>query len=310
MAEKHCATLQAMQQQIAILTGGQSTERDIALASAASVERALKSHAEVTVFDMPRELDRFIACRKECTCAIPVFHGRGGEDGTIQGFLETLGMPYIFSGVAAHALAMNKKKTNVVVDAAGIKVPKNSIVHSTDGSQWTHNLVIKPTDGGSSVGVTIAHNQAELERGVAAALTVSSEVLIEEYVAGKEFSVAVIDVDGKTEALPVISIESKHEFFDYASKYETDLAVETCPADIANDLADRLKKTAVQVHQIIGARHVSRSDFIVDDAGAIWFLEVNTIPGMSVLLPKAIVASGRDFGTVLMGWVNESTAKS
>lgn len=292
---------------IAILTGGISAEREVAKTSAASVAKAIKAHADVAVFDVPHELDDFLSRRKEFDCVIPVFHGRGGEDGTIQGFLETLGVPYIFSGVAAHALAIDKEKSNVIVAASGVHVPKGVIISSLAKQSWTHNVVIKPIDGGSSVGISIAHYQAELDRGIAEAAKWSKEIMIEDYIAGKEFSVAVIDVDGITEALPVISIESKHEFFDYQSKYESGLAEEKCPADISEELADRLKKTAVHVHQAIGARHVSRSDFIVDETGAIWFLEINTIPGMTVLLPMPIRASGRDFGEVLMGWVKEVT---
>lgn len=291
---------------LAILSGGTSSEREVALASAASVKAAIGDRARVSLFDVPAELDAFLNNRATIDCVLPIFHGRGGEDGTIQGFLETLGMPYTFSRVAANALAIDKPKTNTVVAAAGVRVPHGSVVRSGESHGWTRNVVIKPIDGGSSVGISIAHNQAELNTGLLAAAKWSSQIMVEEYIEGREYSVAVIDVAGKAEALPVISIESQHEFFDYQSKYEPGIAEEVCPADIPEELAERLRSAATQVHSIIGARQVSRSDFIVDAQGAIWFLEINTIPGMSVLLPKAIRAAGRDFGEVLMGWVNDA----
>lgn len=292
---------------IAILTGGVSAEREVAKTSARSVAEAVKDRADVVVFDIPGDLEDFLSWRKEFNCVIPVFHGRGGEDGTIQGFLETLGIPYIFSGVGAHVLAIDKAKTNAVVGSAGVNVPKSVTMASSEGYKWTHNVVIKPIDGGSSVGISIAHNQAEFDRGIREASAFSSKVLVEDYIAGREYSVAVVEVDGKTEALPVISIESKHEYFDYQSKYEPGLAEEKCPADISPELSERLKQTALVVHHAIGARHVTRSDFIVDRTEKIWFLETNTIPGMTVLLPMPVRASGRDFGEVVMGWVKDAT---
>ena len=299
-----------MKYNIAILTGGVSSEREVAKSSSESVRKAIQKHSEVAVFDVPYEIDDFLARRKEFNCAIPVFHGRGGEDGTIQGFLETLGMPYIFSGITAQALAIDKVKTNAIVATAGLQVPKSLTISSTVVQHWTHTVVIKPVDGGSSVGISIAHNQNEIARGILQASKWSKEIIVEDYIPGREFSVAVIDVDGITEALPVISIESKHEFFDYQSKYEPGLADEKCPADISTDLSHQLQQIARKVHHVIGARHVTRSDYIVDASGKIWFLEVNTIPGMTVLLPMPIRASGRDFGEVLMGWVKEVTSKT
>ncbi|MEK7538148.1 MAG: D-alanine--D-alanine ligase [Patescibacteria group bacterium] len=295
-----------MSLRIAILSGGISSEREVALESAASVKQAIGKRAAATVFDFPKDIDAFLARRSEFDCAIPVFHGRGGEDGTVQGFLETLGMPYIFSGVSAQALAIDKVKTNKLVTANGIHVPPSITIKSSMKATWVHDVVTKPVDGGSSVGISIAHNQKELDRGIHEAAKWSTEILIEDYIAGREFSVAVIDIDGKTEALPVVSIESKHEFFDYQSKYEVGLANEVCPADIPKELSRQLQQTALTVHRTIGARHVTRSDFIVDANQEIWFLDVNTIPGMSVLLPMPIRASGRDFGEVLMGWVEEA----
>lgn len=290
---------------LAILTGGSSTEREIALASAASVKNAISDKAEVEILVFPEDLKKFIDTHGQYDCAIPVFHGRGGEDGTIQGFLETLGVPYIFSGVGAHAIGMNKPATNAIVAAAGIKVPASTILRQPQPMKFLEKVVIKPIDAGSSIGVAIAHNQKELDDAITAVFETSTTAMIEQYIAGDEYSVAVIEDRGKPIALPVIAIKPKKEFFDYQSKYEDGMAEEICPALIDNALANQLQSIAVTVHQAIGAQHVTRSDYIIDGDKNAWFLEVNTIPGMSVLLPKAIKASGREFGEVLMGWVEE-----
>lgn len=290
---------------IAILSGGTSGEREVALESATSVKQAIGKRADAVVFDFPKDINIFLKRRSEFDCAIPVFHGRGGEDGTIQGFLETIGMPYIFSGVAAQALAIDKPRTNVIVAATGVRVPKSQVIYEQDVISYDHPVIIKPIDGGSSIGVTMARNQRELDDGIREARKTSSSVMVEKHITGKEYSVAVIDIDKQTAALPVIAIESPHDFFDYESKYTKGLAKEHCPADIPDALSRRLQEAAVTVHQVIGARHVTRSDFIVDAKREVWFLEVNTIPGMSVLLPMSIRASGRDFGEVLMGWIED-----
>lgn len=295
-----------MLRHLAILTGGTSSERAIALASAESVRRAIGRLARTEVFDFPKDLDDFLRRRKNFDCAIPVFHGRGGEDGAIQGFLDTLGMPYTFSSVGGHALAMNKAQTNEVVRFAGLRVPASTILLEPADLPFRSTVIIKPNDGGSSVGVTIAHNQAELTAGIRQAFTHAPAVIVEDYIVGDEYSVAVADVQGQTKALPVISIVSKHEFFDYDSKYTPGLAEERCPADIPDALAQQLQAAAMTAHHTLGLRHVSRSDFMVDQQGLVWFLETNTIPGMSVLLPKAIQAASHDFGRVLIGWAEDA----
>jgi D-alanine-D-alanine ligase len=290
---------------IAILTGGTSSEREIALKSAEMVIELLGS-SEVRRYDFPNELDRFLSERDEIDVVIPVFHGRGGEDGTIQGFLETLNLPYVFSSVAAHALAMDKAKTKLVVSAVGVKTPASRVIRRGDVVSFEGPVAIKPMDGGSSVGVSIAHDSESFARGIAEGLTHGESVLVESFIQGDEFTVAIIEEEGKSLALPVVQIKSKNAFFDVESKYDPALAEEICPALISEDLRNRLQDAALLAHRSVGARHVSRSDFIVDRDEAVWFLEINTIPGMTSasLLPKAISAAQKDFGTVLRGWID------
>ncbi|MBI5467355.1 MAG: ATP-grasp domain-containing protein, partial [Candidatus Kerfeldbacteria bacterium] len=256
-----------MQRTIAILSGGTSTERDIALASAASVANALTGVARTELFDFPTALDDFLRRRSTFDCVIPVFHGRGGEDGTIQGFLETLGMPYIFSDTHAQSTAIDKFLSSTLARTMGVRIPDQIVIDGNAPLKFTAPVVVKPIDGGSSVGVGIAHSAGELTTLIVGARQVSSRVLIEQYIRGAEYSVAVIAVAGEIIPLPVISIHPHHEFFDYDGKYTDGMAEERCPADIPEALATQLQGDAVTVHRALGARHVTRSDFIVDPAG-------------------------------------------
>ncbi len=301
---------------IAILTGGTSSERDIAIASSKNVARVLDGRYATTTFDFPSEIDAFLAHRHEFSGAIPVFHGKGGEDGTVQGFLETLGIPYLFSEVAAHAIAMDKDLAKRIVSSAGVKTAPWEVYAKRLDRVIQHTVeflptvafpcVVKPLDGGSTQGVSVVRDRAGLDAAVDAALRFSSRVLVESFVAGDEFTVAVADVDGVATAMPVIQIKSPTGIYDYDAKYGPTPAEKLCPAPIPDDLARRLQAAALTAHRAIGARHLSRTDLIVDSAGEIWFLEINTIPGLSVLFPRAVAASGRDFGDLLASWI-EST---
>jgi len=334
---------------IAILTGGTSAERSIALTSSKTVARVLDGRYATTTFDFPSEIHAFLARRHEFAVAIPVFHGKGGEDGTVQGFLETLGVPYLFSGIAAHAVAMDKDLAKRVVASAGVKTAAWSVVAKEtnekgsprDPKRWVEqrsnvgvpqpkgspsdphvadatwgegnsefSCVVKPLDGGSTQGIAVVRDRAELAAAVDAALRFSSRVIVESFVAGDEFTVAVADVDGVPTAMPVIQIKSPTGIYDYDAKYGPTPAEKLCPAPIADDLAQRLQSAALAAHKVIGAKHLSRTDLIVDAHGEIWFLEINTIPGLSVLFPRAVAASGRDFGDLLASWVETVVAAS
>jgi D-alanine-D-alanine ligase len=294
-----------MKQRIAILTGGENSEREIALRSAEAVKNALTERFEVLCFNFPKDLDKFFSVRDLISAAIPVFHGRGGEDGVIQGFLRTLKMPFLFSDLEAQAIAADKSLAKLVVTGQGIKTPEAIVVSKGDKVAYTNPVVIKPLDGGSSFGVSIVKDRGFFEQALKIAFEQSSKAIVEDYVKGDEYTVPIIDKDGIATALPVIAIRPKTEFFDTRSKYDPALVDEICPAPISVELAGALKDAAVKIHQAIGARHVSRSDFILDQGGAIWFLEINTIPGMTVnsLLPKALKVAGLDFGKLLGLWI-------
>lgn len=294
-------------QKIAILTGGTSSERDIALTSAQTVAKLLGERFNIKQFIFPEEINAFLVDRGLFDCVIPVFHGRGGEDGTVQGFLKTLGIPFLFSDVTAHAIGMDKALAKTVVTAAGLNTVPWVVLRDdqhVDVGSLDFPCVVKPLDGGSTQGVTIVHAYDEFLGALKQAFAYAERVLIEHFIDGDEFTVAVIDEGSEVIALPVIQIVSPGGFYDYAAKYGSQPAEKLCPAPIADVLASRLQQAAVTAHRVIGARHMSRTDFIVDHEGTIWFLEINTIPGQSVLFPKAVKASGRDFAGVFERWIS------
>lgn len=289
---------------IALLTGGQSSEREVALASSKNVYRCLIDNHQIDIFDLPKDLDSFLRKYKNYQVAIPVFHGPGGEDGQIQGLLKTLSLPFIFSDIEAHAIGMDKYVSKQLAEAIGLLVLPDKLLNSFCKIKFSKSLVVKPLAGGSSIGVSIAHNQRSLDLALKEAFKYSDRVLLEDYLKGKELTVPVIDKNGQTKALPVIEIRSKNDFFDYESKYDAKLVDEICPAPIDDRLTKKLQAQAIAIHQVIGARHISRSDFIVAK-NKIYFLEINTIPGMTnnSLLPKAIRAGGENFADLLDYWL-------
>jgi len=293
---------------VAILTGGDNAERGVALRSAENVRCALDGRVELSVFDFPSQIDDFLAARESVDCCVPVFHGKGGEDGVVQGFLETLGMPYVFSGVEAHAVGMDKALSKMKIEKAGFKTPGWSIVQLGDEIVFSEIAVVKPNDGGSTIGMSIARSQKELESSIEEARRYCPVVLVEKLIEGREFTMTAIDDRGKSQALPIVEIITKHELFDFESKYDPELAQEICPAQIDLDLTKRLQAMALDAHRLIGARHLSRTDVIVDGKNEIYFLEINTIPGLTntSLVPKALDAAGIELGDLLVEWIKES----
>jgi D-alanine-D-alanine ligase len=292
---------------VAVLTGGDSSERTVALQSTKGIIGPLRDNYDVKVFDFPKGIDTFLKEYKNYHVAIPVFHGPGGEDGQIQGLLNVLGLPFIFSDVEAHALGMNKAFSKEIVSAAGLLAPKHKVLSTGENFSYQKPIVIKPVAGGSSIGINIAKDQASTNNFIKQALQYDKQVLVEDYLVGEEFTVPIVEYNDKTISLPVIQIKSKRDFFDYQSKYDPDLVEEICPAPINQTLARELQGFALQVHKLLGARHLSRSDFIVSK-NKVYFLEINTIPGMTKesLLPKAIQAANLDFTDLLDQWIKSS----
>lgn len=292
--------------QIAVLTGGESPERQVALWSADYVVSELKRVGyAVDVFDLPSDLDLFLERRNAFSCVVPVLHGKGGEDGTIQGFLETLKIPYVFSGVEAHAVAMDKAVTKRLVSAQGILTPNAYVLNKGDAASFKEPCVVKPIDGGSTLGTTVVEQESDFARALHDGFRVSSTLLVESLVVGTEYTIPVVEEGGVARALEVIEVDVPN-VFSFEDKYaEGNEAIEICPARIDEERKQTLQALALQVHKTIGARHFTRTDVIVDQGGNAWFLEINTIPGMTSrsLTNKALAVEGKAFGELLHGWI-------
>ncbi len=243
-------------------------------------------------------------------------HGKGGEDGSIQGFLETIGLPYTGSGVWASALAIDKEKAKKFYREAGIPTPESLSI--TRGEEYSldeiaqkmgGSCVVKPNKEGSSLGVFIVKPGDDLGESIDQAFKVGERLLIERYVEGMELTVAVVG-DKEPEALPIIEIVPQSDSYDFESKYAPGGSQHICPARLGEEVARRVGDLAVRAHQALGCSGVSRSDFLLDAHGEPWILETNTIPGMTKtsLLPDAARAAGISFPelcTRLVGYALE-----
>jgi len=230
-----------------------------------------------------------------CKLADVVFlglHGACGENGQLQAAFDLFDIKYTGSGYVGCMLSMDKTIAKALMELHGVRTPRGEELRIKDVNAGEVKLpvVIKPCSGGSSVGITIVKERAGLDQALRYAKAYEDKVLIEEYIAGREFTVGVLN--GK--ALPVLEIRPKQGFFDYANKYQAGMTEEICPAPIPEDLALRMQEIALRAHRALRLGDYSRADFIVDDAGEVYCLEVNTLPGMTPasLVPKEARAAG------------------
>jgi len=288
---------------VAVLMGGWSAERDVSLTSGQAVFDALAGQGIDTVaIDLHREdardLGRLLA-EQDVERVFVALHGRGGEDGQIQAVLDLLDVPYTGSGMAASAVGMDKVLCKRIWQGAGFDTPAFAVVddlaaarRAADELGWP--VIVKPTADGSSVGVSKIDAPAEVEAAWRAA-RVHGEVMVERFVAGGEYTVAILG--GRT--LPAIRIEAsaEHAFYDYRAKYEAEDTGYRIPCGLSADEEERMAATAVQAFGLIGASGWGRVDFIRDEDGRHWLIEVNTVPGMTghSLVPMAAAEAGMDF---------------
>lgn len=232
-------------------------------------------------------------------------HGPYGEDGTIQGMLETLGLPYTGSGVLASALGMNKVASRRLWRAAGLLVPRFVVVKEKNEllkvlKKFSYPLVIKPIAQGSSLGVSLVRQKDQIDLAFKKAAAFGGEVLGEEYIPGKEITCGILGNENPF-ALPLVEICPKHEFFDYQCKYDPAFCEEIVPAQIPKKISKKMQKIACRAYKILGCRGFGRLDLIFGNDGKIYLLELNSIPGLTAnsLLPKAARAAGLSFSQLL-----------
>ena len=325
---------------IIVLAGGNSTEREVSIASGQGVCKALRernhravlldpyfgaSQKEENLFPTEYDVDKAADAMREmsskleetmktrkgffgpnvleiCKEADIVFlalHGANGEDGKVQSVLDLMGIKYTGSGPLSSGMAMDKGITKMVFEAKGVPTPKGITLEKGKCSSQLADygmgfpVIVKPCCGGSSVGVCIANNQTEYQAALLEAFSYENEVVVEQFITGREFSVAV--VDGK--AYPVIEIAPLQGFYDYKNKYQAGSCVETCPADLSSALTKEMQKYAEMGYKALNLQAYARLDFLMDDEGNMYCLEANTLPGMTPtsLIPQEAKAIGMDY---------------
>jgi len=290
-----------MTKRIGVIMGGRSRERDVSLRTGSAILNALEREgADVVGIDSAEFLIEKLK-KEKVEVAFIALHGKYGEDGTIQGLLEMIGIPYTGSGVLASALAMNKNLSKKVFQAVGIPTPRFELLESEDLS-YTSNipfpLVVKPSSEGSTFGISIVRKADDLGDAIKLAFSCDSQVLVEEFIDGTELTVGILG----EEALPVIEIVPSGGFYDYKAKYTKGMTEYIVPAKIDDGMAEVLQKIAIDAHNTLGCRGVSRVDYRLDKDSNPYVLEVNTIPGMTEtsLLPKAAAKVGYSFGQLVL----------
>lgn len=275
---------------VGVLYGGRSPERRGSLASGEAAAKALAESGHSAELIDVAQMDP-VALPGRIDIAFIALHGPGGEDGAIQGMLETIGLPYTGSGVLASAVGMHKPAFKTLVAGNGLDTPRWVVLDrdlqaeelaSTVGDVLGYPVFFKPCSGGGSLGAAIACDEGRL----AALITASRDqpycsYMVEELICGRPCTVGLLDIDGELTPLPVLDIETGREFYDYTAKHDPAQRMENCPSTLSGRVTERLRELALRAHRLIGAHGVSRVDFMVTPTGRLAMLEINTAPGLS-----------------------------
>jgi D-alanine-D-alanine ligase len=298
---------------VAVLMGGPSAEREISLISGKAVLAALKGRSvDAHAFD-PAERELFDLRREGFERVFIALHGRFGEDGTVQGALETLRIPYTGSGVMGSALAMDKWRTKLVWDASGIPTPRFAMVRSTtDWEKVTELLgmpvIVKPAREGSTLGLTKVATPADFHAAWKLAVKYDDLVVAEEFISGQELTASIIRRGGAEVALPLVRIVAPQGNYDYQNKYFTDDTQYFCPSGIAPALEDEIREVALRSFRVLGCRGWGRADVMLKPDGSYYFLEMNTSPGMTghSLVPIAAKAAGLSYADLCVAILEDA----
>ena len=296
---------------VAVLFGGRSGERDVSLKSGSAVLVALQRQGvDAHAFDPATQE---LSALKAYDRAFIALHGRFGEDGTIQGALELMDIPYTGSGVMASALGMDKWRTKLLWTAAGVVTPDFVLM---DDATTTDEVVtklglpvfVKPANEGSSIGVSKVKQAGELAEAYTLAKTSDPLVIAEQFVGGGEYTVGILG----DSVLPIVRIVPKNEYYDYEAKYLRDDTEYRCPSGLSAAQEKQIQEEALQAFKVLGCSGWGRVDFLMDEAGKHYFLEVNTSPGMTdhSLVPMAAKAAGLDFDALVISILQQTLKAS
>ena len=283
---------------VAVLMGGKAAEREISLKSGRAVTQALKAHGiDATGVDV-KSLDDLQAVAQQYDRAFIALHGRWGEDGVVQAILTDLGLPFTGSGMAASAIAMDKLRTKWMWLGAGLPTP--NFVWVSEGMSLDLEsfsipfpVIVKPSHEGSSIGMRKVDSLAELQEAVSYAQEYDSEILIEQWITGREYTGAILN----GEALPLIQLKTSHSFYDFEAKYQSNDTQYLCPCGLDQEQESAIQSLLLKAFNVLGAESWGRVDLMLDDNNQPWLIELNTVPGMTdhSLVPMAAKATGRSF---------------
>jgi D-alanine-D-alanine ligase len=288
---------------VAVLMGGSSAEREISLKSGRAVLAALKRRiVNAHAFD-PNERPLEHLRREGFDCAFIVLHGRQGEDGTVQGALQMMGIAYTGSGVMASALAMDKWRTKLVWRAAGVRTPRYALLNAESDSKAIAQrlglpLMVKPSCEGSSIGMSKVLKAEKLRAAYRLAAKHDSVVIAEQFIKGMELTASILD----DRALPLIRVETPRAFYDYQAKYFANSTRYFCPCGLSAKQEKKIQEKALQAFRILGCSGWGRMDLMLDKQRVPYFIEANTVPGMTdhSLVPMAARAAGLSFEDLVM----------
>lgn len=297
---------------VAVMFGGVSAEREVSLRSGAAVLTALQqAGVDAFAFD-PKAQSLTQLAQLGAQRVFIVLHGRGGEDGSMQGALQQLGLPYTGSGVLGSALAMDKIRCKWLFQAQNLPTAPFAVVHSNDTdfagllAALGGKVMVKPANEGSSIGMSAASSAAELEQAIKAALKYDSEILVERWINGREFTIAILN----GQVLPVVEMRTPRAFYDYEAKYQANSTEYLCPAPLDAELATAMQDSALKAFNAVGASGWGRVDIMLDNSGQHYLLEVNTVPGMTEksLVPMAAKAAGLSFQQLALAILSQATS--
>lgn len=294
---------------VAVLFGGKSAEREVSLKSGNAVLSALQAGGvDAFGIDVGDDFLQRLA-REKIDRAFIVLHGRGGEDGSMQGLLECAGIPYTGSGILASALAMDKLRTKQVWHSLGLPTPRHAVLTSqadceAAATELGFPLIVKPAHEGSSIGMAKVDSVEALIAAWQDAARYDSQVLVEQWIAGPEYTIAVL----RGQVLPPIGLGTPHTFYDYDAKYLADDTQYRIPCGLSAKKEAELKELAARACEAVGTQGWARADVMQDASGQFWLLEVNTVPGMTdhSLVPMAARAAGLDFQQLVLAILADS----
>ena len=288
---------------ISILYGGTSTEHKISIQTGLAIAEAIKDRYNLDMINLDSEIYNAPHVLMGSDLVFNALHGGDGENGSIQSFLDLHHIPYTGSGAKPCKIAMDKNITKLIAKSVDIQTPNWILLkrnqhtgmqlHDNQPSKFSYPYVVKPSGEGSTFGLTIVKEESELEEAISHASEYGDEILIEEFIPGRELTVGILG----NKPLPIVEIKPSHDLYDYECKYTEGMSEYFVPAELSDSLERSLSEDALKIYKTIGCRHYARADFRLNDAGEHYLLEINTLPGMTStsLLPKAAKAAGLEF---------------